>query len=233
MKTLRQISLAATILLSATVPNAHAALYDRGNGMIYDSALNITWLQDSNYGNTSGAFQNGASWEIANAWAQDLVYGGFSDWRLASARLTGIDNGTKGGTNDGSTDRGYNNTHSELGHLFAELGNKAFCSALDVCPQRGYGFNNLSFVDAATGNSASFLSAGLLGYWEQEADPKYEGSHWAFMNDGMHDSGYGEIGAWAVRDGDVAAVPVPATAWLFGSGVVTLLGARRRKAIHA
>ena len=38
--------------------------------------------------------------------------------------------------------------------------------------------------------------------------------------------------AWAVHDGDVAAlssVPVPAAVWLFGSGLFGLLGFARRK----
>ena len=35
--------------------------------------------------------------------------------------------------------------------------------------------------------------------------------------------------AWAVRSGDVSAVPVPAAAWLFGSGLIGLLGVAKRK----
>lgn len=35
--------------------------------------------------------------------------------------------------------------------------------------------------------------------------------------------------AWAVRDGDVSAVPVPAAAWLFGSALLTLAGIKRKK----
>jgi hypothetical protein len=36
--------------------------------------------------------------------------------------------------------------------------------------------------------------------------------------------------AWAVRSGDVpAVVPVPAAVWLFGSGLMGLLGLARRK----
>ena len=34
--------------------------------------------------------------------------------------------------------------------------------------------------------------------------------------------------AWAVRPGDVAAVPVPGAFWLFGSGLVGLMGLKRR-----
>ncbi len=29
--------------------SVNAALYDRGNGLIYDDVLDITWLQDANY----------------------------------------------------------------------------------------------------------------------------------------------------------------------------------------
>lgn len=32
---------------------AQAALHDRGGGLIYDDAQNITWLQDANYAKTS------------------------------------------------------------------------------------------------------------------------------------------------------------------------------------
>ncbi len=35
--------------------------------------------------------------------------------------------------------------------------------------------------------------------------------------------------AWAVRSGDVSAVPVPAAVWLFGSGLIGLLGIAKRK----
>jgi hypothetical protein len=33
----------------------------------------------------------------------------------------------------------------------------------------------------------------------------------------------------AVRDGDVSSVPVPAAVWLFGSGLLGLIGIARRK----
>jgi hypothetical protein len=66
-------------------PAAHAALHDRGGGLIYDDVLNITWLQDANYAQTSGYDISGRmTWEEAVTWAANLVYGGYDDWRLAS-----------------------------------------------------------------------------------------------------------------------------------------------------
>jgi hypothetical protein len=56
---------------------AESALYDRGNGLIYDSDKNITWLQDAN---TGGAM----TWSSALTWAADLSYMGITDWRLPS-----------------------------------------------------------------------------------------------------------------------------------------------------
>jgi hypothetical protein len=37
------------------------------------------------------------------------------------------------------------------------------------------------------------------------------------------------IYGWAVRSGDVSAVPVPAAIWLFGSGLLGLIGISRRQ----
>jgi hypothetical protein len=53
MKTL-SVFLCAMVLLLGFVGTSNAFLYDRGNGLIYDSDQNITWLQDANYAQTSG-----------------------------------------------------------------------------------------------------------------------------------------------------------------------------------
>jgi len=55
---------------------AKAALIDRGNGMIYDTDLGITWLQNANSAGPS------MTWNQANAWAASLNFGGYNDWRL-------------------------------------------------------------------------------------------------------------------------------------------------------
>ena len=92
--------------------NATAALYDRGNGLIYDDVLDITWLQDANYAQTSGYTGGNANslmrWADAVFWVSQLSYGGFNDWRLPSANLMNAVNPCQ--NIDGSRDRGYNNT---------------------------------------------------------------------------------------------------------------------------
>ena len=61
----------------------HAALIDLGGGMIYSTDMDLTWLQDANYARTSGVSVDGLmTWDEANTWATNLVYGGVGGWRL-------------------------------------------------------------------------------------------------------------------------------------------------------
>jgi hypothetical protein len=63
---------------------AQATLIDRGGGMIYDTEQNITWLQDMSFAQTSGAYpiDRDHQYGAAFAWADNLSYGAFNDWRL-------------------------------------------------------------------------------------------------------------------------------------------------------
>ena len=190
--------------------SSHAALYDRGNGLIYDDVLNITWMQDANYAQTSGYDADGAmTWADANTWADQLSYGGFDDWRLPSA-----------GNN--AQARGYVTT-GELGHMFYNnLGNTAENSIL----------GNVSFTDATPGGGTeSFLNVQSSVYWYGEECAPDTNCAWAFNADigfqGNDDDDYNYY-SWAVRAGDVSSVPVPAAAWLFGSALAGLLVARRK-----
>src|SRR5678815_6050108 len=66
------------VMSLAASQSAQAALIDRGNGLIYDTVLNITWMQDVALAQTLGADSDGLfDWSGANAWAQQLVYGGY------------------------------------------------------------------------------------------------------------------------------------------------------------
>ena len=69
------------VMSLAASESTQAALIDRGNGLIYDNVLNVTWMQDVALSGTLG----GAgifNWSGAKAWANQLVYGGYDDWRL-------------------------------------------------------------------------------------------------------------------------------------------------------
>lgn len=91
-----------------------ATLIDRGGGLIYDSDLNITWLQES--------YHSSMNWYQAKEWAENLVYfdpvrnTNWNDWRLPITL-----------NQDGSGPcYGYNCTGSEIGHLYyVDLGTQA------------------------------------------------------------------------------------------------------------
>ncbi len=69
------------------VSTVDAALVSRLGGLAYyDTVLNITWLQDANYANTTGYgpadFEGKMDWADANAWAAGLSIAGVGGWRL-------------------------------------------------------------------------------------------------------------------------------------------------------
>ena len=121
------ISLLSLLLALAIAENSEAALYDRGNGMIYDNVLKITWLQDANYAMTSGYDNDGLmDWNKALSWAGQLSFGGFNDWRLPMVLPVDGQAFITGSGFDGSTDFGYNITRptSELMYMYyVNLGN--------------------------------------------------------------------------------------------------------------
>lgn len=206
--------LAAGLSLSGP---AHAGLIDRGNGMIYDTDLNITWLADADYARTSGFASDGRmDWITANAWADGLVYSGYDDWRLPSTLwpdATCIDH-------ESFPEWKENCTGSELGHLFyMELGGEV-----------GSGLNPLN-------NNNYTLFTHILGFsgnvfWSSTRGD--EGLAWTFnYHNGFQtqDTQSRLLRPWAVRTGDVAAVPILGSLPLLVVGAAPMLwhlGGRRR-----
>lgn len=230
---------------------SYAALESRANGtMVYDTDRNITWVANANlfktladasgnaasyvqsiilanngvvhntpnvydggdgvYDLTAADFNTGSggmTWFGAMAWANGLNYGGYDDWRLP----VGV----------GGSTGGYNIQTSEMGHLFyAELGGVAL---QPISTQHDSDY-------ALFGNIQRYYWSGteyLFGVGNSTA--------WTFdFNDGSQWSSFKnlqtpQLYAWAVRTGDVAAVPLPAGAWLFLSAILGTLALCRRR----
>ena len=242
-KTLLTVALLASVIVTST---AQASLVARDGGMVYDDVNNLTWTSDANlfqtqaasnpnlvndiiaanggvvydtphyyassgpgwiyddgtYNLTSADFNTSNStmtWFGAQAWTNSLTLGGYTDWRLPSVSYYG------GGTR-----------MSEMGAFFNQLG--------------GVAGNSIT----TTHNTNYDLFSNILPeqYWSYEEYSGNANSSWFFFTAyGVEGVSYktDKLFAWAVRPGDVAAVPLPAAVWLFGSGLIGLASVTRRK----
>lgn len=244
-KTLLSLALLAS---SAVTGTAHASLVDRGNGLIYDDVSNITWSADANLLSTlenSLGFLNvvnaiiTASPTINDAansrdtpinsghykiTRDDFGSGGSVSWFGAKAFMTYLNTINYAGSNQwdlptaGSNPQvGYDQTSNPFGELFYnELGG----TARNFMPDTPYFINEhghfWTSTEIANNNRGDNIDA------------------WRFQTiNGILDVDGKPNGylAWAAHPGDVAAVPVPGAVWLFGSGLLGLLGFKKRKAV--
>ena len=239
--------LALALLASAVVTgNAQASLIDRGNGLLYDDVLNVTWLQDANYAHTSGyAGADSAgrmNWTTAKTWAADLVYGGYSDWRLPSNSPINGSSFNDSYAPDGSTDYGHNITspHSEMAYMYhVNLGLKSYYDTTGTT-QSDFGIFGNGTYNGVDNNSFGQTNVKLVNnlksyaYWSGSEYAPSPYNAWACgtaYGSQYYDDKIYPYYAWAVRPGDVAAVPVPGAFWLFGSAMVGLMGLKRRGSI--
>src|SRR5687767_8380112 len=221
--------------------SSKAALIDRGNGLIYDNVLDITWIQDVGLSSTQGG-PSSFNWDGANAWAEQLVFGGHDDWRLPTLSPVNGVAFNRVLHCDGSADYGWGIAApggasagfigNELAYMYhVNLGNEQSCTGpgpyttnkqyKSIVP-----WANASFVDPLTNETVSFLNLQGLrrGFWDDLAP--LGGFTWYFFYNGLNDwsnAVYGRGSAWAVRDGDVFVVPLPEPAVVSEPSTLLLL----------
>jgi hypothetical protein len=209
-------ALAALFLLAAGIGTSEATLLDRGGGLIYDDALDITWMQDAQYVLTSGHSSTGRlNWNAAVDFASQVEYYDavrditLTDWRLPR-------------TVNAPSSLGYDTTGltSELAYMYyINLGYAANTS-------------HDRFTPAPTSNAYNpFFNIAYRGYWSETLSDFSDQAwilHFHFGSqelDGISD----EQRVWLVMDGDVAkSVPEPGTLVLFGLGLAGIEISRRR-----
>ena len=210
--------LATGLFLLGVVGMANASLTTIGTAQFggTGTAYNLIWDNDNN-GNSvvwldySKAATN---WTAQDAWAANLndstltinlqgynVTWDESAWRLPSAGENPLG--------------GYGQTTPEMGHL--------------LYTEFGYVDGSPSITSEAL-NATNFDNLVSNYYWSTEYSAN---NAWVFgMNSGLHNvdpKSSASHFAIALRSGQVSAVPVPGAIWLFGSGLIGLVGFARRK----
>ena len=211
-KPVLSVALCAIVISVFALPS-HAALIgvlpatpgDTDWQAYYDDDADVTWLQNAS---ASGL----VDWAAAETWVTTLDIDGVTGWRLPDTPQPdpSCDSQSSG------IGFGSNCTGSDMGNLFYNvLGGVAGSSIV------------------TTHNSNYDLFAGIaapnLSFWSTAVGPDH--ATYFGMNDGSQFNQIKTVErpAWAVHDGNVGVVPVPAAVWLFGSAL-GLLGWVRRKA---
>jgi hypothetical protein len=229
-----------TTLLGRDINGYAVAGSDASSVFLYDDVLNVTWLRNANYAQTSGYDSNGLmNWTQAKTWAANLTVGSYTGWRLP----TMIDTGAAGcaGYAYSGTDCGYNvqtksgnltqyeagqTVYSEMASLFYDtLGNKAY-----------YHTSGDFQSDFGLANTGDFQNLQPDYYWSGLEYAPDTGKAWYFVinyGDQSRNFKSQDLYALAVRPGDVLvpAVPEPETYALMLAGLAVVGAvARRRKA---
>ena len=220
--------LISCLLLASAASGAPIPLEPRSGGLaFYDPNLGITWMSHGSLATlttfglptgvslgthpSDGSGQNAIinadgsmNWPAALFWFDAMNAANFlgvSDWRLPSADVNG--DSTVVDCSGGGVPGCADN---EMGFLFWEEGVTGFAPV----PFTGVQTSVYWSGTETNPGSAWWFS---FGFGQQLAVSKWQTLH-----------------VWAARSGDIAAIPVPAGVWLFGSAIGLLGWMRRRGA---
>lgn len=245
-------SLSALLLTAgmALSPNASADLLDRGNGLVYDTDLNITWLANANLFKTQAAgnpnlvsqiiaampvvndtanpldfpVANSGQYSLSaadfNATTGQMTWWGAQAW-AATLNFAGYDD-WRLATGDAACGVNFNCINAELGHLFyTELGVTAGNAiTTSTSPNLALFSNITNQLYWSATESFGGCAAGPCDAWYFNV----QGGQQSYNNKNYH-----PVLAWAVRPGDVSSVPIPAALGLFASALAGLAGLIKRK----
>jgi hypothetical protein len=218
MKKTRLLSaLCAAVFSLCVVVPAEAIMISRlGGAAAYDTTLDITWT-------TNASLSGKDNWYDQVAWASGLEYLGFNDWRLASVSVAaGLPTGTTRSAVDCSTATELACRDNELGYMFYHnldgmLGdNLTGTQMVGDVTLTGIQSIYWSGTEIVPGPGSAYNY--LFGFENQS----YSGIQ--DVSD-MNDNDFG----WAVRDGDIAAVPEPPMVFLLATGLLGLIWASRKR----
>lgn len=208
---IRYLFLIASLSLWAI--SSHASLYGRlpdGDGNFqayYDDATELTWLANANPNDILSYWEQGV-------WVNTLNINGIDDWRFPS-----MDVNDDGVIVDCSITDASACLDNEYGYMYWFNG----INATSPNPFNDIiASNYLSSTAEVTiiGTSTIVIDYSLFNF----------GDGTNHISRVPPESTYNPRGfIWAVRDGDIPQVPIPAAVWLFSSGLIGLIGFARRK----
>jgi hypothetical protein len=165
----------------------------------YDDQLDISWTANANINGLD-------TWGNQDAWVAGLDINGVTGWRLPNMDVNGDNTAVKCSSDQAAC------KDNEYGHLYF------------------YGAGTV-FGSGITASSPGPFSNVLSNAWYWASNRSGVGAKDLFIFTSGTNGGdtAGSWAAWAVHDGNVSTVPVPAAVWLFGSGLLGLIGVARRK----